>query len=194
VAPTGCPPAPQAVTGAGLSAPVHEAMTSQQTVVACVAWMAITRRTFAHWATIARSAGPHTHQVTIVREVMSFLISSDWLRGEAQQFGIHVSRAKVRRKFNRLRHDQFPHEREFRKFLRRTKETVADLLLRVEVQLLADRILRHEQRLAARLHGAARREAAISRYIEGFKTRWTAQTYCLPHYAVPDCGHVQANL
>ena len=69
----------------------------------------ITGATFDHWATVARkSAGPNTprkHHAKsppvpvgeTIKEVMGFLISSDWVIGEAAQLGISLSEATVRR-------------------------------------------------------------------------------------------------
>lgn len=88
-----------------------------------------------------------------------------------------------------MRKQQFPQIRKFRRFLRETKQTVADLLLRVELNLLSQRI---QRRVVAHSHGVKGHQRALSRFVVRFRTKWTAQTYCAPQYAVSDCGHVQA--
>ncbi len=121
---------------------------------------------------------------------MGFLISSYWVIGEARDLGVEVSAASVRRKFDRIRREQFPKRGEFRAFLRSSGETVADLLFRERVNLLSNQITRH---IIAGKHGAAAVEA-IAHYASELRAKWRAQTYCALHYAVSQCGHVQAVL
>jgi hypothetical protein len=123
--------------------------------------------------------------------VMDFLISSDWVLGEARDLHVHVSAARVHRAFDHLRREQYPRARDFQRFLQQTKETVADLLLRTELELLAQRI---QRRVTAGHHGARAIYRALTRYIANFHRKWQAQTYCASKYAVPDCGHVQASV
>lgn len=106
---------------------------------------------------------------------MGFLISSDWLIGEAQNLNIHVSDVEVRRRFDHIRREQFPKRGEFKAFLRSSGQTVPDLLFRVRVDLLSARL---QQRVVA----------------GEFASKWRAQTYCSPAYTVSDCGHVEAEL
>jgi hypothetical protein len=116
---------------------------------------------------------PNAHP--LVDEVMGFLISSDWVLGEAQDLNIYVSAAEVRRRFDHSRREQFPKRGEFKAFLRSSGQTVADLLFRVRLSILSTRIQR--QVIASE-----------------FANKWRAQTYCSPPYAVRDCGHVQTVL
>ena len=122
---------------------------------------------------------------------MGFLISSDWVIGEAQNLNIHASDVEVRRRFDHIRREQFPKRGEFTAFLRSSGQTVADLLFRVRLNLLSGRI---QSRTIAGLRGAAAQEHAIAHFVSEFKSKWLAQTYCLPAYAVSDCGHVQTAL
>jgi hypothetical protein len=115
----------------------------------------------------------------LIDQVMSFLISSDWLIGEARDLNVQVSDVEVRHRFDRIRREQFPKKGEFTAFLRSSGETIADLLFRVRLNLLSGRI---QRQITAGQHGAGARE---------FGVKWRAQTYCSPTYAVNDCGHVQ---
>lgn len=186
------PPSPPAAEGAptpGTAEPASEQL------VACIGSQSITGATFQHWAHIARrSEGPSKHPQsmgTIVQQVMGFLISADWVLGEAQDRNIVVSETAVRHRFDHLRAQQFPKRREFKRFLEQSGQTVADLLLRVRLNMSSERL----QKLAmAGHHGAHSREHALERFVHDFKAKWTAQTYCAPAYAVQDCGHVQASL
>jgi ADP-heptose:LPS heptosyltransferase len=122
---------------------------------------------------------------------MGFLLSAAWVQGEARALHVHVSPAVVRKQFERVRHTQFPRRGEFQRFLRQTKQTVADLLMRVELNMLSARI---QRRVASGHRGARAKQEALRRFIAHFRGKWTSQTYCAPSYAVPDCGHVQTNL
>ena len=59
---------------------------------------------------------------------MQFLISSEWVLGEAADLKIHISRAKVRSSFERIRANEFPKHGEFGKFLEQSGQSAADLL------------------------------------------------------------------
>jgi len=74
------------------------------------------------------------------QEVLDFLISSQWVTSEAEEQGVHVSEAEVKKQFDTLKSQQFPKEAQFKEFLSRTGETEADLLMRVKLQLLARKI------------------------------------------------------
>jgi hypothetical protein len=170
---------------------------SEAEVVACVGPQAITGATFKHWLEVQRASqgpgkgSPESREHAAIVQVMDFLISVYWVLGEAKDLHVHVSASRVHHTFDRLRHQQFPRTRDFRRFLRRTKETVADLLLRTELQLLSERI---QRRVTAGDHGARARQRALTHYVINFRRKWKAQTYCASHYAVPDCGHVQASV
>jgi len=121
---------------------------------------------------------------------MGFLISSDWVIGEAQALNVRVSDQEVRRRFDRIRRELFPKRGEFKAFLKSSGQTVADVLFRVRLSLLTARV---QSRVLAGKHGASAQEA-LMHFVSEFKSKWRAQTYCAPTYAVGDCGYVQAAL
>jgi len=127
----------------------------------------------------------------VIKETMGFLISSDWVLGEAADLNINLSEAEVRQTFNSIRRQQFPKRREFKMFMRQSGETIPDLLLRVRLNLISTRIQKH---VVEGHRGARNQQRALSRFLHAFKLKWEAQTYCDPGYAVTDCGHVQASL
>ncbi len=49
------------------------------------------------------------------QQVLGFLISVDWIFGEAEQLGVKVSDKEVAKHFNELKKKQFPKEAEFQK-------------------------------------------------------------------------------
>jgi foldase protein PrsA len=77
---------------------------------------------------------------TLKQEVLGFLISSEWILGEAAALGVHVSDAEVKKQFTKIRTQQFPTTAEFEKFLTTSGQTVSDLLLRVKLNMLSQKI------------------------------------------------------
>ena len=51
---------------------------------------------------------------------LGFLISADWVIGQAEEQGVKLSDKEVQKKFNELKKQQFPKEAEFQKFLAST--------------------------------------------------------------------------
>ncbi len=76
-------------------------------IVACIGSQSITGATFSHWAVVAqKSEGSSKHRLSaseVMKQAMSFLISSDWVLGEATDLNIHVSEGEVRHTFDHLR-------------------------------------------------------------------------------------------
>jgi foldase protein PrsA len=77
---------------------------------------------------------------TLKQQVLGFLISSEWVIGEASDQGVKVSDKEVTKQFNQIRTQQFPKEADFKKFLSGSGQTVSDLLLRVKLNLLSSKI------------------------------------------------------
>jgi hypothetical protein len=194
-----CPPPSQPAPGPPATPPpAGPGQPTPEQILVCIGSEAITGATFSHWLTIAdKSQGrpskgqPAPTAAQSLKEVMSFLISSDWVIGEARDLKVSVSASQVRRAFDRIKGQQFPKQRQFNAFLRQSGETVADLLFRVRLNLLSERIQRH---IASGHHGSGSQRRALSQFVKDFRTKWMSQTYCAPQYAVEDCGHVQSVL
>ncbi|HEY2719043.1 MAG TPA: peptidyl-prolyl cis-trans isomerase [Solirubrobacteraceae bacterium] len=77
---------------------------------------------------------------TLQQEVLGFLISSEWVLGEASSLGVKVSDKEVKKQFEKIKSQQFPKPAEFQKFLSTSGQTVSDLLLRVKLNLLSSKI------------------------------------------------------
>lgn len=162
-------------------------------VLACVGSQAITGATYRHWETIAKGdsetpskGSPSARELTT--QVMGFLISADWVIGEANALRLHVSIGKVRHKLAELRKQQFPKNSAFKAYLRKSHQTVRDLQLRVQLNLLTQLIQKH---VTARHRGSAEQQHALSNFVRAFKIRWKAKTFCQAEYAVADCGRVR---
>jgi len=76
-------------------------------------------------------------------EVLGFLISSQWVLGEGSSLGIKLTDAEVRKQFEKIKNEEFPKAAEFEKFLTSSGQTPSDLLLRVKLNMLSQKIQQH---------------------------------------------------
>jgi foldase protein PrsA len=73
-------------------------------------------------------------------QVMQFLITSNWVIGEAVDQHVSVSDKQVRTQLNTIAKQQFPKPGDFQKFLQQSGETLPDLMFRVRLNMLSDKI------------------------------------------------------
>ncbi len=102
------------------------------------------------------------------QQVLSFLISANWLLGEAASQGVKVSDAEVKKQFGQIKSQQFPTEAAFQKFLKSTGYTVSDLLLRVKLDSLSTKI----QQKVTKDAGKKPSQKEISSYYEQHKSQY----------------------
>jgi foldase protein PrsA len=117
-------------------------------IVARAGTVPITQATLTHWmrAMAPRHVLPNTPDEALRRQALSYLISSQWLIGEATAEGIGVTKAQVARRLAE-KERPFPGGRhEFEGFLGAVARTVADQELEIQVELASEAIRR---RLAA---------------------------------------------
>jgi foldase protein PrsA len=100
-------------------------------------------------------------------EVLSFLISSQWVIGEASSLGVKLSDAEVHKEFVKIKSAQFPKAAEFEKFLQSSGQSVSDLLLRVKLNLLSSKI----QKQVVKNKGKVT-EAQVTKYYNENKSRY----------------------
>jgi foldase protein PrsA len=74
------------------------------------------------------------------QQVLGFLISANWVIGEAAEKGVKVSDTEVKKEFNKIKNEQFPQEATFQKFLASSGQSISDLLLRVKLDMLSSKI------------------------------------------------------
>jgi foldase protein PrsA len=77
---------------------------------------------------------------TLRDQVMQFLITSNWVIGEAGDQGVSVTNSAVSTQLNKITAQQFPKPGDFQKFLQQSGETMPDLMFRVRLNLLSDKI------------------------------------------------------
>jgi foldase protein PrsA len=162
-----------------LVAPGYERCTAaKQKLRAAKGWRKLDERELR-----ARCARDH-HEVR--RQAMQFLVQSQWVEQEAVSRGIAVSERRVRQIFQSQKRAAFSNERGYRRFLRESGATEADILFRIRLDTLQNRLTRHVTRNVA----PAREQIALARFIEGFRKRYRAMTWCADGYVVAECGAI----
>jgi foldase protein PrsA len=73
-------------------------------------------------------------------QVLQLLITFQWLEGEAEEQGIEVSDAEVKKSFEQQKKQSFPKDADYQKFLKDSGQSEADVLLQVKADLLATKI------------------------------------------------------
>ena len=101
------------------------------------------------------------------QEVLGFLVSAEWVIGEASHLGVKASDAEVKKKFAEIKTQQFPKAAEFEKFLATSGQSLSDLLLRVKLNLLSSKIQQKITNTKAKIT-----QAQITKYYNGNKQRF----------------------
>jgi foldase protein PrsA len=73
-------------------------------------------------------------------QVVGQLISYEWLQREAEDQGIEVTDAEVKKSFEEQKQQAFPKEADYEKFLKDSGQTTEDVLLGVRMSLISDAI------------------------------------------------------
>lgn len=104
---------------------------------------------------------------SLQQEVLGFLISSSWVIGEAKSIGVKLTDKEVIKQFEKIKTQQFPKAGEFEKFLSTSGQSVSDLLLRVKLNLLSQKI---QQKVVKQK--ATVTQAQIQKYYNENKSRY----------------------
>jgi phosphatidylethanolamine-binding protein (PEBP) family uncharacterized protein len=153
---------------------------SASDAVATVAGVPISKAGYSHWLAVEQklgAAGSPSHQA------LGFLITSEWVLGEASARHLAVSEAEVKQRYAQLVRQSFPKAGSLQKYLAKSGETEADLLARIKIELLASRI-------AAKItagRSAARHAAMLSAFEQSFQAHWRSVTSCGVGYVMEDC-------
>jgi len=102
------------------------------------------------------------------QQVLGFLISANWVIGEASSQGVKVSDNEVKKQFNQIKTQQFPKEADFQKFLASSGQTISDLLLRVKLNMLSSKI----QQKVTKDAGKKPSQKEIAAYYEQHKSQY----------------------
>jgi hypothetical protein len=148
----------------------------------------ISRAALAHWTQIKRlemqgSGHPSAAAIPaqLQRRALVFLITADWLQGEATAQGIAVSSSEVDATYHEL--VSGPAGPSFARSLRSRGISRADELLLLRLQQLSNKL---QAKIAAGRDGvvAARQVAAFA---AAYRQRWRPRTSCRPGYIVAEC-------
>ncbi|HEX3391866.1 MAG TPA: hypothetical protein VHS55_04830 [Solirubrobacteraceae bacterium] len=162
------------------AAAAETASVSASDAVAIVAGVPIAKAGYEHWLAVEQklgASGNPSHQA------LGFLITSEWVLGEATGRHIAVSETEVKRRFTQLVHQSFPKAGSMQKYLAKSGETEADLLARIKVELLASHIAAH----VTAGKSASQRSVLLAGFERNFQSHWKALTSCNPGYVMEDC-------
>jgi foldase protein PrsA len=73
-------------------------------------------------------------------QTVGLLVSYKWIEGEADAQGVKVTDAEVKKSFDTQKKQNFPKEADYQKFLKQYGQTQDDILLRVRLDLLSQKI------------------------------------------------------
>jgi Raf kinase inhibitor-like YbhB/YbcL family protein len=149
--------------------------------VALVSNTPIPKASYEHWVAVERALGGTSNPSHMA---LGFLITSEWVLGEAAARHISVSEAEVKQQLAQLEKQSFPKPGTLQKFLAKLGETEADLLARIRVELLRTRI-------AAKItagKGGGQGQAVLASFETAFQRHWRGYTKCKPGYVMEDCS------
>jgi len=75
-------------------------------------------------------------------QVLDFLIKAYWYQADAYRMGIHITPHQVNQAFDKAKTSQFKTDQQYQTFLTETGQTNADILFRVRVNTLYDKLLK----------------------------------------------------
>ncbi|HYM56816.1 MAG TPA: peptidyl-prolyl cis-trans isomerase [Solirubrobacteraceae bacterium] len=73
-------------------------------------------------------------------QVLQLLISFRWIEGEAKEMKVKATDAEIKKSFDKQRKQAFPKDADFAKFLKDSGQTQDDILLRVRLDALSNKI------------------------------------------------------
>jgi phosphatidylethanolamine-binding protein (PEBP) family uncharacterized protein len=170
-----------AVPSSPAASAASQGSSSNANAVASVAGVPIAKASYEHWLAVEKAGGSTTNAS---HRALSFLITSQWVIGEAATRKISVSEADVKQRFAQISKQSFPKKGSLQKFLAKAEETEADLLARVKVELL-------ESRIAAKVtagKSGAQAKSVLASFQKKFQEHWKRFTTCKSGYVMEDCS------
>jgi foldase protein PrsA len=73
-------------------------------------------------------------------QVLQLLVSFQWIEGEAEEMGVEVSDAEVKKSFDQQKKQSFPKDTDYQKFLKDSGQSEEDIMQRVRLDLLSNKI------------------------------------------------------
>lgn len=123
-------------------------------------------------------------------DTVDSLLEAAWIRGEAVERGIALTRRQVSREVNLVKKQSFKSEAEYHRFLKESHYTRRDVNERVELQILSERL---QRQIKTQIERDARNESEIRKgfeqFLAEFDEKWRARTVCAPEYATKRCSN-----
>jgi phosphatidylethanolamine-binding protein (PEBP) family uncharacterized protein len=157
-----------------------QAAVSSVDAVAYVASTPISKTSYAHWLAVETKLGGNSNAG---HRALGFLLTSEWVLGEAKARGLSISEAQVKQRYTQLVRQSFSKAGSLQKYFSTSGETEADLLARIKVELLASKVA--AQVTAGK--SAAQHSAILTAFENNFHSHWKAVTDCKPGYVMEDC-------
>ncbi len=73
-------------------------------------------------------------------QVLQFLISAEWIQGEAKDQNVNVTDAEVQKQFDMTKKQSFPKEKDFQTFLKTSGRQIPDLLFQVKLDVISNKL------------------------------------------------------
>jgi phosphatidylethanolamine-binding protein (PEBP) family uncharacterized protein len=162
-------------------ATLGQSSASKADAVALVSSTPIPKTSYTHWLAIEKALGGTSNPSHMA---LGFLITSEWVIGEAAARGISVSDAEVKQRLAQTEKQVFPKAGALQKFLAKSGETEADLLARMKVEML-------ESRIATKVttgKSGSQGKALLASFEAAFQRHWKGYTTCKPAYVMEDCS------
>jgi phosphatidylethanolamine-binding protein (PEBP) family uncharacterized protein len=153
---------------------------SSSEAVASVAGTPIPKASYEHWLTVERKLGGSSNAS---HRALAFLITSQWVVGEAQARHIAIPETQVKQRYSQIVHQSFPKAGSLEKFLSSSGESEADLLARIHVEALTSRI----SAAVTAKKSSSQRNSLLAAFEKSFHAHWKKLTTCLPAYVMEDC-------
>lgn len=165
--------------------------TASVDAVAYVSGTPIAKTSYEHWLGVEKAMGGTTNAD---HRALGFLITSSWVVGEAAARHLSVSEEDVKKRLAQVEKQSFTKPGALNAFLAKSHQTNDDLMARVRLELLQDKIAGQVTSSVS----SARRKAHLTAFERNFQAHWRRVTDCLPAYVMEDCkqykGGREANL
>lgn len=173
-------PKPASVPTSPAASAQDSASVSGGEAVASVAGTPIPKASYEHWLTVETRLGGNSNAS---HRALAFLITSQWIVGEAQARHIVVPETQVKQHYSQIVQQSFPKAGSLEKFLSTSGETEADLLARIHVEALTSRITAQ----VTTHKSSSQHSAGLTAFERSFHSHWKALTSCKPGYVMEDC-------
>jgi hypothetical protein len=144
----------------------------------------IAKSMYDHWHAIGGKQG--TKGTALRDQTMQFLLSSEWILQEAPKHGVSVTDAEVQKSFEEQRKQAYPSDADYQAFLEKSGETEDDLMYRVKLSLIADKL---REDVTAGVTRPADQQKTLDAFVKDFQARYKAITYCAESYVVDQCAN-----